>query len=158
MSPSKQKATSDIRRRDIAMIHIAKKHLCLSDEAYQDILFNVAGVKSSKFLDEKGIKDVLQYLRECGFRPVHKSAKASGMHLPPAHDKETYLAKIASLLTMMEKPWSYADAIARHAFRVDKIRWLTAEQLKKVMIMMINFQKKSEKKEEGENTNEGDPK
>ncbi len=150
MSPARQKDVSDSRRRDLAMIHIAKKQIYLTDEAYQDILFNVAGVRSSKFLDEKGIKDVLQYLKECGFRPVHKSAKASGMHIPPAKDKGIYLAKIGSLLTALEKPWSYADAIARHAFRVDKVRWLTSDQLRKVMIMLINYQKKQENKKEEE--------
>lgn len=147
MSPARSRKVTDTRSKSLAMIHIAKKQLCLTDEAYQDILFNIAGVRSSKYLDEKGIKDVLQYLRKCGFRPVHKSAKASGMHLPSTPDKETYLSKIGSLLTVLERPWSYADAIARHAFGIDRVRWLKPEQLRKIMIMLLKNQRKIENKE-----------
>jgi len=147
MIPARSRKATDSRSKGLAKIHIAKKQLCLTDEAYQDILFNIAGVRSSKYLDEKGIKDVLQYLRECGFRPAHKSAKASGMHLPSTPDREPYLSKIGSLLTDLGKPWNYADAITRHAFGIDRVRWLKPEQLRKVMIMLLKNQRNLEKKE-----------
>lgn len=48
-------------RNKLAVIHIVKKELGLSDEEYRDILEKYAGVRSAKDLDEKGFRKLMHY-------------------------------------------------------------------------------------------------
>lgn len=48
-------------RNKLAVIHIVKKELGLSDEEYRDILEKHAGVRSAKDLDDKGFRRLMHY-------------------------------------------------------------------------------------------------
>ncbi|MDH5298380.1 MAG: regulatory protein GemA, partial [Desulfobulbaceae bacterium] len=48
-------------RKKLAVIHITKKELALSDREYRDILEEVTGVRSAKELDESGFKKLMRY-------------------------------------------------------------------------------------------------
>lgn len=48
-------------RKKLAVIHIVKKELGLSDREYRDILKKAAGVSSSKDLDEKGFRKLMNH-------------------------------------------------------------------------------------------------
>lgn len=48
-------------RNKLAVIHIVKKELGLSDEEYRDILEKYAGVRSAKDLDAKGFRKLMHY-------------------------------------------------------------------------------------------------
>jgi hypothetical protein len=48
-------------RNKLAVIHIVKKELGLSDEEYRDILEKYAGVRSAKDLDENGFRKLMHY-------------------------------------------------------------------------------------------------
>lgn len=48
-------------RKKLAVIHIVKKELGLSDEEYRDILEKYAGVRSAKDLDEKGFRKLMHH-------------------------------------------------------------------------------------------------
>ena len=48
-------------RKKLAVIHIVKKELGLSDDEYRDILEKYAGVRSAKYLDEKGFRKLMHY-------------------------------------------------------------------------------------------------
>ena len=48
-------------RNKLAVIHIVKKELGLSDEEYRDILEKYAGVRSAKDLDDKGFRKLMHY-------------------------------------------------------------------------------------------------
>jgi phage gp16-like protein len=152
MSPAKAISADERRRRDLAMIHIAKKKCGLSEDTYRELLYNIAGVNSAADLDSKGRERILKHLKACGFRSFHKSAKASGMHIPASPDKALMLSKIGAILSDLDKPWSYADGISKRAFKVDMVRWCNTEQLFKVMQMLIIYQKDQHRKhEEGSN-------
>lgn len=56
------KLARDHRNADLAAIHVAKKHLNLSDEDYRAILMRQAGVSSARDLDHDGRRKVLAYL------------------------------------------------------------------------------------------------
>lgn len=51
----------DIGRKKLAVIHIVKKELALSDEEYRDILHKAAGVASAKELDEAGFRKLMNF-------------------------------------------------------------------------------------------------
>jgi hypothetical protein len=48
-------------KKKLAVIHIVKKELDLSDEEYRDILMKTAGVRSAKDLDDKGFQRLMHY-------------------------------------------------------------------------------------------------
>lgn len=48
-------------RKKLAIIHIVKKELNLSDDEYRDILHKAAGINSAKDLDEEKFKKLMNY-------------------------------------------------------------------------------------------------
>ena len=137
----KRPGNEERRRKELAMIHIARKQLGIDEADYRSMLSSVAGVVSAADLDHDGREKVLDHLRQCGFIPAHKSAKASGMHLKPSADRSPYLGKIGRLLTEMDLSWAYADGIAKRMFGVRFVRWLRPDQLQKVLIA-LNYKMK----------------
>jgi len=109
----------------IAKIHVAKKQLAMDDDAYRAMLLSVGGVSSSKELTPLGAAKVLRHLENCGFKPVRNF----GRRPTPAGDRNALIGKIEALLAEAKRPWSYADAMARRMFQVDKLDWCTPDQL-----------------------------
>ncbi len=66
-----------IDAKKIALIHIVKKDLRLTDDEYRAVLQSVAGVKSSKDLDEAGFRKLMNFL----VRSVHYRVNPLGMTL-----------------------------------------------------------------------------
>lgn len=50
-----------IDRKKLAVIHIVKRELDLSDQQYREILQRETGVRSAKDLDEKGFRLLMRY-------------------------------------------------------------------------------------------------
>lgn len=50
-----------IDHKKLAVVHIIKKELNLSDDDYRDILFKAAGVQSAKELDEVKFRKLMRY-------------------------------------------------------------------------------------------------
>ncbi len=50
-----------IDRKKLAVIHIVKRELDLSDQQYREILLRETGVRSAKDLDEKGFRRLMRY-------------------------------------------------------------------------------------------------
>ena len=48
-------------QKKLAVIHITKKELDLSDKEYRDTLEQIAGVRSAKLLDEEGFRKLMRY-------------------------------------------------------------------------------------------------
>jgi phage gp16-like protein len=57
-----------ITPKQIALIHIAKKQLALTEDIYRAILAHKGGVTSADQLDKPGFNAVMAYLTACGFR------------------------------------------------------------------------------------------
>lgn len=55
-------------RQQLALVHVAKRELRLSDDVYRDILAEQGGVESAKELSAAGLERVLKRFRELGFR------------------------------------------------------------------------------------------
>ena len=124
--------TSDLRNRELAAIHCAKRDLGLDDETYRLMLEQVAGVLSSRELDEAGRRKVLDHLRT-------KGAPKSKAHPGKPHnfDIKPELAKIEALLAEAKREWAYADGIARNMFGVERCAWLTPDQLRAVLTALV---------------------
>jgi len=135
--------SGDLRRRQLAVIHIGKKVLRMTEEAYRAMLQAVAGVASSADLDGAGCRSVLDQMRTLGFvdRKVRRShaGRPRNMDSP---DRGAQLGKIEAMLLEANRPWVYADAIARRICGVEKISWCTSEQLRKVIAALVSNAKR----------------
>lgn len=118
------------RRRDLALIHIAKKDLALSDEDYRALLWTVARARSAGDLDAHDRRKVIQHMQARGFRPRRKGRTT------PAPERVRLIAKVRALLINAPggaRPDSYADAMAQRMFSVERFEWATPDQLRKLV-------------------------
>lgn len=67
------RTADQIRKGELAQIHIAKTELGLDDDTYRTMLWSVGRVKSAKDLDWRGRKAVLDHLKGCGFKVRKKT-------------------------------------------------------------------------------------
>ena len=81
-------------RKQIAMLHVAKKRLDMADDDYRAILRQEAGVESSRLLDADGVKAVLRRFGELGFTP---SSHRPDLGLRPGMATPKQVALIRSL-------------------------------------------------------------
>ena len=137
-------AAAPTRNRELAQIHIARQQLGMDDDAYRDVLWTVARVRSAADLDWSGRKRVLDHLKACGFKVTPK--KLSTAHKPLALTKEAIEAKIAVQLKELGQNWPYAYGVGRRIFpKVARFEFLTAEQLGEVSSALertIRFRRK----------------
>lgn len=130
-----------IQRKEIALIHIAKSQLGLTEDEYRGILSSV-GASSSKELDYQRFDELMNQFRARGFKPLSGSKRAAGKHSDLPKEKQPMLSKIGAILAELEMPWKYADRVARKMFGVDSLRWCTTDQTWKVLQALIIFQKR----------------
>lgn len=132
------KTALDIRKRELAQIHVAKSQLGLDDDTYRAMLWTVARVKSAADLDWAGRKKVLDHLKAKGFKIKSRPA--------PAVNKVDLVAKIrAQLIACGNNPDSYADGIARHMFGIERFEWCDPAQLRKIVAALAYQQKRAAK-------------
>lgn len=122
-------------KTDLAKIHIAKQQLGMDDETYRAMLRNAAGVASAKALDARGLVAVMQHLKACGFKP--KAGNKAGRQPNPSQDKAPLMSKVTALLAAAGRSWAYADGMAKHMFKVERVAWLDYEQLRKLVQALV---------------------
>lgn len=57
-----------LSRKKISLIHVAKARMNLGDENYRRVLRAVAGVSSSRDLDDRGFEALMDYFNSLGFK------------------------------------------------------------------------------------------
>ncbi len=130
-----------IGNKEKAVLHIAKGQLGMSEETYRDMLASV-GCRSSVELDFSKYAQIMARLRTAGFKHVHNSAKRSGMHREPSSDKKLMLSKMEAILSDLQLSWAYADGIAKQMFGVNRVRWCSFDQARKVLQALIYHQRR----------------
>lgn len=133
---------SDVRRKELAKIHLGAKQLALDDDAYRDLLWTVARVRSARDLDEAGRRAVLEHMKGRGFKARSKGRPR------PSGDRGPLLGKVYALLG--DRPVAYAEGILRHMFGAAapaKLEWATPEQLRKVVAALHYDRKRKERRQ-----------
>ncbi len=147
-----------ITKKQIQFIQAQRRGLGISDEVYAEMKRSI-GVESTRDLTGAQFEDLLRRMkgsiirsssrrrREGSYKPVHRSAYASGMHRKPPEDREDMVRKIEAILTEFKLPWSYADAIAKKqsAGRVEFLRFCDTDQTYKVLQALCVYQKRQRK-------------
>lgn len=130
----KPQTSADIRKRELAQIHVAKSQLGMDDVTYRAMLWTVARVRSSADLDWAGRKKVIDHLKAKGFkiRSPSKPAKAATSR-PMTQDPEA--KKIRALwlflhdLGAVKNPSEEAlSAYVKRIAKVDALQWINGYQ------------------------------
>lgn len=118
------------RRGVTAQIHIARKELGLDEDTYRQMIATVTGGKRScADCTVPELYQVVQRLKDHGFKARVRKRVAQHPGKPHNLDNEPMLQKIEALLAELKAPWSYADAIAKRQYKVERCAWLkTVEQ------------------------------
>lgn len=124
----------------IKLIHTLKGALSLDNDTYRAILAGY-GVASSKDLSPSKAGLLLKDLEEKAIAAgvwKNKQKKPAKAWQPPQNmaggeSRALQLQKIEALLTIGKLPWSYADAIAKQMRLADKIAWVKAADLYRII-------------------------
>ncbi|HDL8284761.1 TPA: regulatory protein GemA [Yersinia enterocolitica] len=119
----------------IQLIHVGKSALAWDDETYRDVVYRLTGKTSSAKCSIEQQERIVAYMRAHGFEP--KPTKQYGRRPSVPATKETVLKKIEALLADAGRPWSYAESMAQHMFKVRYVDWLPLERLTKLMQALI---------------------
>lgn len=137
-------------KKQLAMIHVAKTRLGMTECEYRDMLESV-GVKSSKDLTEGQFDSLMRHLEHMGF-----TLPAGGRYRRPAAEGSRGLLtkKVYALMTAMNLTRAYLDAMARRMFGVDSWIWCDAEQMRK-LIAALNYHRQRHNNRKEVNGNGG---
>ncbi|MDN6860721.1 regulatory protein GemA [Pseudomonas sp. CAN2814] len=124
-----------LRNVNLAKIHIAKAQLGMDDDAYRALLGRVAGVRSAKELGPRQVAQVLAEFQRLGWKPESKQQGRATPKVP--QNRQIVLKKVEALLASASRPWSYADAMAKRMFKVERVEWLDDDQLYRLMQALI---------------------
>ena len=132
---------TDKRKRDLVLIHVAKRQLQLDDATYRALLRRVAGVDSAAKASATGRARILAEFERLGWTPRRK-------HRPrPSNDREFMCRKIRAMLMEAERPDSYADSMAKRMFGVERFEWLPPQQLRRLLVALVYDQRRRQRKE-----------
>jgi hypothetical protein len=67
-----------LTRPQTSILHVAASKLKWDDDTYRQVLVRIAGVTTSKDLDQAGFEAVMGFADYCGFRPLGKGAPRYG--------------------------------------------------------------------------------
>ncbi len=70
-----------MRRRLIAMLHVARKELALDEDTYRAILERVTGKRSARELTAAQLGQVVDALKERGFTPKRTAPRSKKAHV-----------------------------------------------------------------------------
>lgn len=126
------------RKQMIQKIHIGKSELGLDDNAYKTLLLETVDKPSCTMMTDNELMTVLKAMQAKGFvvRPKHGKRPTASKFAP---HRQLLMSKITALLTEGKKPWNYAHAIAKRSFGIERVQWLTDEQLHKLVQMLASY-------------------
>lgn len=128
------------RRAQLAAIHIAASRLRLDRATYEAVLYRVSGASSAAKLDAAGRARVLDELR----RLAGDGARQARDAVPPPHaphrvrpETAAMVGKVGAVLAEAGRDWNYAHGVARHMFHVQRVEWLTVDQLRRLVTALV---------------------
>ena len=126
------------RRAMIAKIKIAQKALAMNDDSYRALLTRVTGKDSAAALEKREMEAVLREMQRLGWKPVNPQ----GTRPRVASDKDRTIAKIGAILKELNLSWNYAHGMAKAMFARERVEWLDAVELHKLMQALAVYQRR----------------
>ena len=126
------------RRAMIAKIKIAQKALAMNDDSYRALLTRVTGKDSAAALEKREMEAVLREMQRLGWKPVNPQ----GTRPRVASAKDRTSAKIGAILKELNLSWNYAHGMAKAMFARERVEWLDAVELHKLMQALAVYQRR----------------
>jgi hypothetical protein len=127
-----------LTRPQKAILHVAKAKLGWDDNTYRMVLVRIAGVTTSKDLDQAGFEAMMGFADYCGFRPLAKGA--------PRYGNRPGMATFAQIELIRELWRELHDQAAcddealtgwlLKYHKVSSMRFLTLEAARKVIVAL----------------------
>lgn len=122
-----------ISKKQLALIHVARSKLGISEDEYRACLVQIAGVESSTHLDRGGFEAVMGFFEYLGFAPLNPRG--------PTYGDRPGFATSAQLQLIRELWHEYTggakeDALNKwllRCFKVSSLRFLKMEQARKAI-------------------------
>ncbi|AIK14246.1 hypothetical protein GZ59_24490 [Pectobacterium atrosepticum] len=130
------------QRRMIGAIKAGQSALGWDDATYRSVLARITGKSSSTLCTITELEKVKEYMHQQGYP---RKAKSHGRKPSVPASKKTVLSKIEALLADAQRPWQYAETMAKNMFGVRYIDWLDIQQLTKLMQALIIDAKRRKK-------------
>ena len=126
------------RRAMIAKIKIAQKALAMNDDSYRALLTRVTGKGSAAALEQREMEAVLREMQRLGWQAGNPQGT------PPrfASEKSRTTAKIGAMLKELGLSWNYAHGMAKAMFARERVEWLDAVELHKLMQALAVYQRR----------------
>lgn len=122
------RTAADIRRAELATIHIGKQQLGLDDDAYRDLLFAITAKRSSSDLDRLGRKKVIEHFRALGV--PRDQRRKDPPHLRMARGLWIELHRAGAVVDASDRALA---AYARRVTGCDALDWATTAGLNAVI-------------------------
>lgn len=137
------KVDDDLRRRELAQIHIAKAQIGMAEDTYRALVRNFTRGRSESAadLDFTERKRLLAHLRQCGFK-AGKKPYPGRPRKADSDESGALVRKLEALLASAGRPWDYAHGMAKRMFRVDRVDFCNPEQLHKLVAALVYDQKR----------------
>jgi len=116
-----------IDRSKLALIHVVKKEIGVTDSDYRDILMRVAGVNTATDLDEEGFHKLMYFL----VRSRHYKVKRDG---------RTLKQKIFMVRLSEEMGWDriHLDSFIRKYYRKESVDELSRQEASRAIESLKN--------------------
>jgi phage gp16-like protein len=121
---------SKLSRKQLSAIHAAKRAVGLSDDDYRALLgsFNCA---SAADLQPSFFLDIMRHFQKLGFDWKGVLPRTRGPERMGSRGR--MLLRIGHRLNDLGRGPEYARAIAERMFKVDRLEWLTNQQIRSVL-------------------------
>lgn len=129
-----KKGTEAKRKKDLAIIHMAKAQLGLDEETYRQKLHGLFGKDSAGKLTADERRQLIDSFKRAGFKVQRREQSAAKHKLP-------LISKIDALLYDLGLKRNYADGIAKQMFKVNKFVWCDIDQLRSVVVALTKLQR-----------------
>lgn len=130
-----------------AILHVAKSKLHWDDETYRMVLVRIAGVTTSKDLDQAGFEALMGFAQYCGFRPLEKGAPRYGDR--PGMATFAQLELIRELWRELHDQTTCDDAALTGWLlkyqKVSSMRFLTLDAARKVIVALKAWKSRSKR-------------
>lgn len=117
-----------LNHKKLAVIHIVKKELGLSDQQYRDVLEKVTGVRSAKDLDEPGFRKLMNHFA----RSKYYQAKKNGL----TFRQKMYLKSLKDQLNWNE--WHFTNFLKKY-YKKTTVESLTRKEASNVIKSLQNI-------------------
>ncbi|MFZ6872848.1 gp16 family protein [Undibacterium sp. Di27W] len=126
-----QRNADQLRKAELAQIHIAKVQLAMDDDAYRALLSRVTGKVSSKDLTWQQRKTLLDEFKRLGFKTKtkHQLPKVGADRMPR-------MQKIEALLAEAKRPWAYVTPMVEN-LGYERIEFCSVADLGKIIAALV---------------------